>query len=303
MPGCRSRYNLSMKLSIIIPSFNRQAVIGRAIDSVLSQTYLLGRDDWELLVVDDGSTDQTHSLVSQRYLNDHSNIFYLRQDNAGVSSARNLGVKRAKGEWIALLDSDDQWLPHKLAAQFERLEDQQHLICHSDEIWIRNGVRVNQMNKHKKAGGWIFERCLPLCAMSPSSIVIHESVFDAIGLFDESLPACEDYDLWLKIASQYPVAYVEQACINKFGGHDDQLSRQFWGMDRFRVIALENLLNSGLNLSPPNHQSAVNMLLKKLGILLKGALKHDNHELAERCQLSLAKFGTLGGTLVGTKVP
>ena len=279
-----------MKLSVIIPSFNRQAVIGRAIDSVLSQTYLLERDDWELILVDDGSTDQTRSLISQKYLSDHSNILYLEQDNAGVSSARNLGLRHAWGEWIALLDSDDQWLPHKLAAQFERLDHEQHLVCHTEEIWIRNGVRVNQMNKHKKTGGRIFERCLPLCAMSPSSIVIHNSVFEAVGVFDESLPACEDYDLWLKIASQYSVAYVEQACINKFGGHDDQLSRQFWGMDRFRVIALENLLTSDFELSPSNHQAAVNMLLKKLGILLKGAIKHGNDELAERCRSSLAKF-------------
>lgn len=281
-----------MKLSIIIPSFNRQSVIQRAIDSVLSQRYLIGRNDWELILVDDGSTDDTRALISQRYLDTNPNIVYLRQDNAGVSAARNLGLRHAQGEWIALLDSDDQWLPHKLDAQFEQLKLEQQLICHTQEIWIRNGVRVNQMSKHQKAGGWIFERCLPLCAMSPSSIVIHKSVFESVGIFDQLLPACEDYDLWLRIASQYSVAYVEQACINKFGGHDDQLSRQYWGMDRFRVIALENLLTSELTLSAPNHLAAVNMLLKKLRILSKGALKHGNHELAERCQLSLAKFSS-----------
>ncbi|MGK0376037.1 MAG: glycosyltransferase involved in cell wall biosynthesis [Arenicella sp.] len=281
-----------MKLSIIIPSFNRQSVIQRAIDSVLSQRYLIGRNDWELILVDDGSTDDTRALISQRYLDTHPNIVYLRQDNAGVSAARNLGLRHAQGEWIALLDSDDQWLPHKLDAQFEQLKLEQQLICHTQEIWIRNGVRVKQMSKHQKAGGWIFERCLPLCAMSPSSIVIHKSVFESVGIFDQLLPACEDYDLWLRIASQYSVAYVEQACINKFGGHDDQLSRQYWGMDRFRVIALENLLTSELTLSAPNHLAAVNMLLKKLRILSKGALKHGNHELAERCQLSLAKFSS-----------
>jgi glycosyltransferase involved in cell wall biosynthesis len=281
-----------MKLSIIIPSFNRDAVIGRAIDSVVSQTYLSERDDWELILIDDGSTDKTHSLISERYLDVYPNIVYLKQDNSGVSSARNTGIRRAKGAWIALLDSDDQWLPHKLAVQFEILDRGECQICHGEEIWIRNGVRVNQMNKHKKSGGWIFERCLPLCAMSPSSIVIHKSVFEVVGLFDESLPACEDYDLWLKMASQYQVAYIEQACINKFGGHDDQLSRQYWGMDRFRVIALENILASGLTLSESNHQAALKMLLKKLRILLKGAVKHDNHELAERCQQSLSKLST-----------
>lgn len=275
-----------MNLSIIIPTFNRQHLLGRAIKSVLSQSYLKGRLDWELILIDDGSTDSTEAWLRDEY----PNLTYIKQDNAGVSAARNIGLQQANGKWVALLDSDDEWLPHKLAAQFERLEQTELMVCHTEEIWIRDGVRVNQMNKHKKEGGWIFERCLPLCAMSPSSIIIHREVFDRVGLFDESLPACEDYDLWLKISSQYEVAYVEQACINKYGGHDDQLSRQYWGMDRFRVIALENILTHDAQLSLPNFEAARGMLLKKLRILLKGALKHNNTKLAEHCQTSLIRF-------------
>jgi len=275
-----------MNLSIVIPTFNRQQVLSRAIQSVLSQRYLYKRLDWELIVVDDGSTDSTEAWLKCEY----PEIVYLKQKNLGVSAARNLGLERASGEWLALLDSDDEWLPHKLGEQFKLLEQSQLKVCHTEEIWIRNGVRVNQMNKHKKAGGWIFERCLPLCAMSPSSIVIHRDVFDSVGLFDTCLPACEDYDLWLKIASRYEVAYVEGACINKYGGHSDQLSRQHWGMDRFRVIALENLLSDAEALSSSNFEAAHAMLIKKLNILLKGALKHSNAELVQRCQASLLRF-------------
>lgn len=275
-----------MNLSIIIPTFNRQHLLGRAIKSVLSQSYLKGRLDWELILIDDGSTDSTEAWLRDEY----PNLTYIKQGNAGVSAARNIGLQQANGKWVALLDSDDEWLPHKLATQFERLEQTELMVCHTEEIWIRDGVRVNQMNKHKKEGGWIFERCLPICAMSPSSIIIHREVFDRVGLFDESLPACEDYDLWLKISSQYEVAYVEQACINKYGGHDDQLSRQYWGMDRFRVIALENILTHDAQLSLPNFEAARGMLLKKLRILLKGALKHNNTKLAEHCQTSLIRF-------------
>jgi GT2 family glycosyltransferase len=279
-----------VKLSIIIPTFNRQHVIGRAIESVLAQTYLIDHLDWELIVVDDGSTDSTQQWLGQAY----PELIYIKSVNRGVSAARNIGIGQATGEWLALIDSDDEWLPHKLRCQFELLERTRLKVCHTEEIWIRDGVRVNQMKKHRKEGGWIFERCLPLCAMSPSSIVFHRDVLESVGLFDETLPACEDYDLWLKITSQYEVAYVEQACINKYGGHDDQLSRQHWGMDRFRVIALENFISATIDGPDCNTlyiELARKMLLKKLDILLKGAMKHDNMELAERCRASLVKFG------------
>ena len=141
------------------------------------------------------------------------------------------------------------------------------------------------MNKHAKAGGWIFNNCLPLCAMSPSSILMHKSVFDSVGGFNEKLPACEDYDLWLRIASQYEVAFVETPLINKYGGHEDQLSRQYWGMDRFRVIALESILKS--DLKSQDYDAALKMLIQKLKILLIGARKHNNIELIADCEEKL----------------
>ena len=275
-----------MYLSIIVPTYNRLSVLERAITSIVSQDFLEGRDDWELILVDDGSIDNTQDWVRSNY----PNVVYIKQSNLGVSAARNAGLERAMGEWVALLDSDDEWLPTKLSRQFDLLTKTKLKICHTEEIWIRNGVRVNQMNKHKKTGGWIFERCLPLCAMSPSSIVIHSSVFDDTGVFDTSLPACEDYDLWLRISSQYEVAYVEEPCIKKYGGHSDQLSRLHWGMDRFRVIALENLLSRRDFLKPHDQELARAMLIKKLGILLKGAIKHNNVDLIDRCQNSLTRF-------------
>lgn len=276
-----------MQLSVIIPTFNRANVLARALDSVLLQTLDQGAFSIEIIVLDDGSTDETATLIAQQY----PSVRYYYQDNQGVSSARNLGLMHAKGEWIALLDSDDEWLPNKLNRQFQLLAHSGLKVCHTEEIWIRNDVRVNQMNKHKKTGGWIFKKCLPLCAMSPSSIIIHKSVFKDVGDFDEGLPACEDYDLWLRIANEYEVAYVEEPCINKYGGHEDQLSRLHWGMDRFRVIALQNFLESS-DAKPENAELARTMLLKKLLILHKGALKHANHELMAQCEAALAKYAT-----------
>ncbi|RBP48276.1 glycosyltransferase family 2 protein [Arenicella xantha] len=278
-----------MNLSILIPTYNRQALLVRALESVFAQDWLVEREDYEVIVIDDGSTDGTADMIAVQF----PQVRYIYQTNRGVSSARNTGLGVAEGDWIALLDSDDNWLPEKLSLQFSALEQTKLQVCHGEEIWIRNGVRVNQMDKHQKHGGWIFEYCLPLCAMSPSSIVIHRSVFDRVGVFDPDLPACEDYDLWLRIAALYEVAFVSTPCINKYGGHTDQLSRQFWGMDRFRVIALENCLGHSeiqANLSSELTYMARQTLLKKLEILLNGAIKRDNLELIEYCETKLAHW-------------
>ncbi len=280
-----------MKLSVIIPSYNRASLIGRALDSVIAQELPESISEMEIIVVDDGSTDETVTALAGYMFK----IQYIKQVNRGVSAARNAGLDLASGDWVALLDSDDEWLPGKLIKQFALLEQEKLKVCHTEEIWIRKGVRVNQMQKHKKSGGRIFAASLPLCAMSPSSIIIHREVFDDVGGFDEELPACEDYDLWLKITARYSVAFVEQACISKYGGHEDQLSHKHWGMDRFRIKALEDILSSTHNhfLTTEEQQLALSTLLKKLEILLSGARKRDNSKLEKDCMSKLGLWSNL----------
>ncbi len=257
-------------ISVIIPTYNRQASLARALDSVLAQT----RPADEIIVVDDGSTDATAELIRQNY----PQVRYFHQTNRGVSAARNHGIAQAQGEWIALLDSDDQWLPEKLAIQLQHLQQQPgHRLCHCDEIWIRHGKRVNPMKKHAKHGGWIFRHCLPLCVISPSAALIQRSLLEEIGGFDENLPACEDYDLWLRICAHHPVLLVEQALLIKYGGHADQLSRRYWGMDRFRIQALVKILQQG-GLSPGDAQAARAMLLEKIRIYQAGARKRGRQQ-------------------------
>jgi glycosyltransferase involved in cell wall biosynthesis len=255
------------KLSIIIPTYNRCVLLKRALDSVYKQTF----SEFEVIIVDDGSTDETAEMIALLF----PEVRYIYQPNLGVSSARNTGLTVANGCWVAFLDSDDEWLPSKLEIQFNALTAMPDFkICHTEEIWIRRGIRVNQMQKHKKTGGWIFSQCLPLCAMSPSSILIHCTVFEDVGTFDTSLPACEDYDLWLRIAAKYPVLYIEEPQVIKYGGHDDQLSTKYWGMDRFRIKALQNLIVEN-TLTRENAELAISMLLKKCRIFQKGALKRN----------------------------
>jgi len=257
-----------MRISVIIPSYNRINTLIRAVDSVLNQDSEVD----EIIVVDDGSTDNTSMHISQTY----PGIKLVRQSNQGVSAARNAGIRHASFEWIALLDSDDSWMPDKIFSIRQAQQNQPaHLLFHSDEIWIRNGVRVNPMNKHQKSGGWIFQQCLPLCVISPSAAVIHRSLLQSVAYFDETLPACEDYDLWLKICHKFPVAYIDKPLVTKYGGHGDQLSGRFWGMDRFRIRSLHRLIQQQ-ELNKEQLVAATSMLASKLQILLNGARKHKN---------------------------
>ena len=168
---------------------------------------------------------------------------YPQPQQQGASYARNLGIRQAQGDWIALLDSDDMWLPHKLQRQVACVQQNPQLqIVHGEEIWIRKGVRVNPRQIHRKSGGMIFFSCLPRCMISPSAVLIKKTLFAQVGMFAEDLPVCEDYDLWLRITARYAVGFVEQAIVVKYGGHRDQLSRQYAAIDCYRALALSRLL-------------------------------------------------------------
>lgn len=253
------------KVSVIIPTYNRESTLGRAIDSVLNQTYR----NFEVIVVDDGSTDNT-SRVVEKYKN---RIRYYSKLHGGVSAARNLGLEKSEGTWVSFLDSDDYWLPKKLEKQMEYLQKNPDImIAQTDEYWIRNGKLVNPMKKHKKYSGWIFEQCLPLCIVSPSAVLIHQKVFNDVGVFDESFPVCEDYDLWLRVSLKYEIALIPEKLVVKTGGHSDQLSRKYWGLDRYRVRALEKIINEDLSLL--QRRLVLEEIIKKLTILTEGRKKH-----------------------------
>jgi glycosyltransferase involved in cell wall biosynthesis len=269
----------TVPVSVIVPTFNRASLLQRALRSVLAQT----ARPREIIVVDDGSTDGTGDVV-QNLQTQYPQIRYYYQTNQGVSKARNTGISLAKAAWIAFLDSDDQWLKNKLALQMEQLHaNPGYWLCHTEEIWIRRGKRVNPMNKHKKYAGNIYDKCLPLCPISPSSVVLHRDLLQTVGLFDESLPACEDYDLWLRICSRYPVLFIETPLIVKYGGHEDQLSRRYWGMDRFRIQALLKMLEMG-GLSQLDYQLTLGMLIQKCTIYAQGAAKRGKQAEARYYQ-------------------
>ncbi|OGW83626.1 MAG: glycosyl transferase [Omnitrophica bacterium GWA2_52_8] len=272
-----------IQVSVIIPAWNRAGLLPRALESVLNQQGV----SFEVLVVDDGSDDGTPEILHK----DFPQVRLLSRKRKGPAAARNSGIEHSAGEWIAFLDSDDTWLPGKLAAQTAFLEAHPDIpVCQTEEIWIRNGRRVNPMKKHRKYGGWIFEHCLPLCIISPSAVMMHRSVFDEAGPFDESYPACEDYELWLRIAARYPVGLIEKPYTVKYGGHAGQRSHEFPAMDRFRIRALVKILASGV-LNELQSTAARRELEKKARIFIHGAKKRGLWKEAEDFSELVRKAG------------
>ena len=270
-------------VSVIIPTYNRWPMLRDAVESVLTQTFT----DFELIIVDDGSTDGT-----ARELARYGDSFQLvSQHNRGVAAARNAGVRVANGEYIAFLDSDDLWLPKKLEVQTAFMQRNERIdICQTEEIWIRRGIRVNPRQKHRKPCGDIFRPSLDLCLVSPSAVMMTRQLFQRTGGFDETFPVCEDYDLWLRIAAEHTVSLIPTVLVVKRGGHSDQLSHSVWGLDRFRIAALQKLLRSGLD--GERKQWAVDVLTKKASILAHGARKRGKDQDALSYEQVLAEFSS-----------
>ena len=261
-----------MNISVVIPSYNRKDFLKRSIDSAINQT----KKPLEIIVVDDGSTDGTEAMIKS----DYDFVKFIKQKNKGVSAARNIGIKVSIGEWICFLDSDDEWKKDKLEKQINAMKSNPgYKFFHSNEIWIKNGLRINQKKKHKKYGGDIFDKCLDMCRISPSSVMIDKTVFDEVGNFNEYLVVCEDYELWLRICDKYRVFFIDEPLIIKYGGHQGQLSYSIKSIENHRIKALEYLMLENLNRKNKRH--AIQMLLSKLNIYLKGLVKRKkNDEIA-----------------------
>jgi glycosyltransferase involved in cell wall biosynthesis len=255
-------------VSVIIPTYNRGWCLNDAVDSVFSQTY----ERYELIVVDDGSEDDTGKRLSR-----YENITVITQDNRGVSAARNRGIALSNGDLIAFLDSDDLWLPEKLIAQVSFFQaNPKALVCQTQETWIRNGRRIHPKSRHQKESGKFFERSLELCLVSPSAVMIKKRLFEVVGVFDESLPACEDYDLWLRVGVSIPIFLIDEPLVIKRGGHADQLSSHA-GLDKYRIQSIKKLLESG-TLSQGQREAAAAVLQNKCHIYASGCKKRGRLE-------------------------
>jgi len=270
--------------SVVIPAYNRKDFLLIAVESVLQQTF----SDYELIVIDDGSTDGTKQAMSAS--REHKKIKYIWQPHSGVSAARNHGLIEAQADFICFLDSDDRFRRDKLQITHSYIKKyQRYKIFHTEEIWYRSGRLLSQKIYHKKPQGWIFKQALKLCCISPSAVTIARAVFEEIGNFDTKLPACEDYDFWLRVALKFPVFLIPEALTIKEGGHIDQQSKKYPAMDTFRIYALEKLLKSQ-SLSQDQYALTVETLREKCAIYIQGALKRGKTAEIKEYQELLRKF-------------
>lgn len=262
------------RVTVIIPTHDRLAMLREAVRSVREQTFT----DWELIVVDDASTDDTWDWLSRQV-----NLQAVRlSDQRGPAAARNAGAAEARGRYLAFLDSDDLFAPDKLARQLELLETNPGMaLCHCDELWLRHGKELRQLPKHEKRGGLIFEHCLPLCRISPSAAVIRHEVFLDLRGFDEELEVAEDYELWLRLTALHPVGFIPEPLTIKRGGHADQLSQKYGQIEKFRIEALRRVLTRA-PLSPEQRSAALATLRQKCEVHARGCEKRGRTEEALR---------------------
>lgn len=266
-----------MSISVIIPTYNRSDFLERAILSVANQIFPCS----ELIIVDDGSSDETGKTVERLARQLSFPLKYFYQENKGAAAARNTGLRNASYRHICFLDSDDRFMPEKLSSQLKAMQQTGYLISHTREIWFRRGKLLNQKKKHRPRGGYIFKKCLQMCVVGMSTVMADRSLFDKYGYFDESLPCCEDYDFWLRVSVREKFLLVPHQLTIKDGGRDDQLSVVYrMGMDRYRVQSIVNLLEN-VSLDESQYALALTELEKKCAIYGNGCLKHGREEEGE----------------------
>jgi len=273
-------------IDVIITTYNRPEFLGEAATSVANQTY----PNINIIIIDDGSELNNSLIISKLAAKYNRRIYYVYQRHTGISCARNTGIKSSASEYIAFLDDDDLWHKDKLTKQIRALQTMPEFdACYTSEKWLRNGKHLNQCKKHAKFSGDIFEKTLPLCIISPSSILLKRRIFDKIGLFDEDFTVCEDYELWLRLALNYRILLVDEPLIIKRGGHQNQLSKKYPAMDKFRVAALLKLIKTN-KLPADKMNSTVNELLKKCRIIASGCLKRRNYNEYEYYKKIIADY-------------
>lgn len=276
------RTEADMLVSVIIPTRDRAELVMRAVASVLVQTHAA----LDVLVVDDGSTDDTRDRLAG--LDDPRLRVLSHARPRGVSAARNAGLAAARGDYLALLDSDDTWLPAKVERLLAFARANGYAICQNQEIWMRGGKRVNPGRDQRKPDGDFFEAALARCLVSPSSVLFSRECMETVGTFDESLPACEDYDLWLRALLRYPVGLLDEWLTVRYGGRPDQLSAAFVGMDLFRIRSMVKLLARS-DLTDWHRDCIKKELRRKTAVYVRGCLKNDRPEEAGRVRKLVAE--------------
>jgi glycosyltransferase involved in cell wall biosynthesis len=234
-------------VSVIIPTYNREQLVRTAIDSVLQQSY----PDTEIVIIDDGSTDATRDSVAGY----GDRVRYFHQENRGIAGARNAGIRAARGSYIAFLDSDDYWKPEKLARQmqlFAKHPEYGLVACQCASVRVDGSYREKN---RPGSSGWVLRELFHKNFIRTSSAVIRAACFDRVGLFDERLRECEEYDLWMRIAARYPIGFINESLAvyvdNLDGASVDSLTGRLY---RLQTLEKEYLRDS---IPPPQYNRRI----------------------------------------------
>jgi len=277
-------------ISVIIPTHNRRAMLREALASVAAQRGGNFDPTFEVIVVDDGSIDGTWDDLAAR----SDNLRAIRTEHHGPAAARNRGIAMARGRLIAFLDSDDLWMPEKLARQSLFMRNNPDCpISQTGETWMRGSRRVNPGRRHRKRPGDIFIDSLRTCLISPSAAILRRELLDEIGGFDEDMAACEDYDLWLRILTRSEAGLLDGSLVIRRAGHPGQLSATVAALDRFRILALAKLL-ADASLDAARRAAAAEVMAEKCLVYGKGLARRGRHDdaafLAEAAQRALTRW-------------
>jgi glycosyltransferase involved in cell wall biosynthesis len=288
------------EVSVIIPTYNRRAMVCEAIASVMDQRAAASDIACEVIVVDDGSTDGTaeelHRIGAARG-QDRMCLRVVRTENRGVAAARNAGVAMASAPLIAFLDSDDLWMPHKLERHLKFMHSHPEFpIAQTEEIWMRGGRRVNPGVRHRKRCGDIFVDSLRTCLISPSAVMLHRELFCRAGGFDERMAAAEDYDLWLRILVRHNVGLIDEPLVTRRAGYSmpaeaasdpGQLSVTVPAIDWFRILALLKLIGDE-DLDTLRRRAVNEVIAEKCTIYAKGLRRRGR----EADAIAVAEIGS-----------
>lgn len=259
----------NVSLGVIIPVYNRYFSLRDAIESVFLQSIKPS----EIIIINDGSsfnyTDYLSSYLPKiRLINLSSNM--------GVSYARNAGIKASNSEYIAFLDSDDLFLSKKLEYQLNFMLENNYKISHTDEFWYRKDRWVNQCKTNVRYGGFILDKILDKCRVSPSSLMVHKSVFQDF-LFNENLKVCEDYEFCLRTACKYEIGYLNKKLIIKRAVEENSLSAGIKHIESIRLDILKNFYKEYEKVISNENKSAVlKEISRKEEIVKSGLIKSLN---------------------------
>lgn len=268
--------------SIIIPVYNRASLAMEAVQSAAAQSWR----SFEIIVLDDGSNDDLpQRLAAFQQQNSALPLTCLRQKHTGLpGQARNAAAALAKGRYLAFLDSDDLWLPQKLAVAAAKIETSQYQIklIHTKELWIRDGRSVKQKEQNFAEQGPSFAAALAKCLIGPSTACIERAFFEELGGFNSTLCIAEDYELWLRALSRASAYYINEALTVKRAGSWPCLSGTGADIERWRIQALQIALVEG-GLNPVCAGLARRELARKQAIYAAGALKRGRRAEAAAC--------------------